>query len=99
MARLRPVLAGFLDDARAKLANLAADDDVARLRAVAHGLKGSANTAGAVRLGRLAADIETSALAADAAALAMLVPLLSPTLAELEQAIAPFLSPTGAPHE
>ncbi|MGE5503802.1 MAG: response regulator [Actinomycetota bacterium] len=97
MARLVPVLAGFLDDARAKVARLVAEaDNHDALRQVAHSLKGSANTAGAARLGRLAADIETAAKAGSADTISLLVPLMAPTLAELEAALLPVLTPTGA---
>ncbi len=97
MARLKPVLAAFLDDAGAKVAKLDEGPDPAALRQIAHGLKGTANTAGAVRLGRLAADIEAAAIAGNDDGIAMLVPLMSPTLVELTTALAPILSETGAP--
>ncbi|KIL99344.1 Sensory box histidine kinase/response regulator [Paramagnetospirillum magnetotacticum MS-1] len=93
LERLRPILAGFLDDAAAKVAKIeAAQPEDTALREIAHGLKGAANTAGAIRLGRLAADMESSAKADNTAALAMLAPLMAPTLDELKGALAPFLS-------
>jgi two-component system, sensor histidine kinase and response regulator len=97
MDRLRPILAAFLDDAGAKLARMEAEADLDALRQIAHGLKGTANTAGALRLGRLAADVETSAMAGNGEAAAMLVPLLPPTLTELRDALAPILTREGAP--
>ncbi|CAA7619115.1 putative Histidine kinase [Candidatus Terasakiella magnetica] len=99
MARLKPILMGFLSDAAAKITAIetaVASGDHTQLRQAAHGLKGAANTAGAVRLGRLAADVETVAIAADADTIALLAPLLAPTLAELEAVLIPLLSPTGA---
>lgn len=98
MARLGPVLAGFLDDSAAKVAAIAraVEDGDTRLRDLAHGLKGAANTAGAVRLGRLAADIEDAALGERADAVAMLAPLLAPTLDELKSALSIFVpAPRG----
>jgi PAS domain S-box-containing protein len=95
MARLKPVLATFLEDAAAKVAVLDAagnGKDAGQLRQLAHGLKGAANTAGAVRLGRLAADIETAAIDGQAEAVALLAPLVAPTLAELQSVLVPFLS-------
>jgi two-component system sensor histidine kinase/response regulator len=98
MARLKPVLKGFLDDAVTKVAAIdaAAAKGDAKLRDLAHGLKGSANTAGALRLGRLAADIETAARDGQAETVAMLAPLLVPTLEELNLALTAFIS-TPAP--
>jgi len=97
MARLGPILAAFLDDAGAKVARIEAEADLAALREVAHGLKGTANTAGAMRLGRLAADLENVAKAGNGEAVAMLVPLLPATLAELRDALASILADKGAP--
>ncbi|BAE52950.1 response regulator [Paramagnetospirillum magneticum] len=97
MARLRPILAAFLDDAGTKVARLEAETDLAALREVAHGLKGTANTAGALRLGRLAADVENSARDGNDAAAGMLIPLLPPTLSELRDALAPVLDDRGVP--
>jgi signal transduction histidine kinase/DNA-binding response OmpR family regulator/HPt (histidine-containing phosphotransfer) domain-containing protein len=96
MTRLKPVLAAFIDDASAKVARLGGGDP-ATLRDIAHALKGTANTAGATRLGRLAADVENAAIAGNAEALSMLLPLLPATLDELTAALAPILSATGAP--
>ena len=96
MARLRPMLAAFLDDAGSKLAKLDEGADLAALRQLAHSLKGTANTAGAVRLGRLAADIETAAIAGNRDGVTMLVPLMAPTLTELQTALAPLLAKTDA---
>ena len=45
----------------------------------------------------LAADIEAAAIAGNSDGAAMLVPLMAPTLAELESALAPILAKTGAP--
>lgn len=97
MGRLVPVLAAFLDDAAAKVARMTAESEVAALREAAHGLKGTANTAGAVRLGRLAADIEESAKAGNSEAIAMLTPLLPATLDELRDALASITDEKGAP--
>ncbi|MBI3446894.1 MAG: Hpt domain-containing protein [Magnetospirillum sp.] len=97
MARLQPILAAFLDDAEAKVGRIGAEVDLAALREVAHGLKGTANTAGALRLGRLAADVEAAAIAGSSDGIAMLVPLLLPTLAELRTGLACLLSGKGAP--
>ncbi|WP_096701420.1 response regulator [Magnetospirillum sp. 15-1] len=97
MARLGPILAAFLDDAGAKVARIETEADLAALREVAHGLKGTANTAGAMRLGRLAADLENVAKAGNGEAVAMLVPLLPATLAELRDALASILADKGAP--
>ncbi|MGE5502904.1 MAG: response regulator [Actinomycetota bacterium] len=96
MARLAPALAGFLDDARGKVARLGKEADIAKLAQLAHALKGSANTAGAMRLGRLAGDIETAAKAGQADTVSLLIPLVAPTLAELEAALSTVLHPTGA---
>ncbi|RAU23522.1 hypothetical protein CU669_04765 [Paramagnetospirillum kuznetsovii] len=95
MERLGPILAAFLDDAASKVAKLDAGGDLAVLRNIAHSLKGTANTAGAVRLGRLAADIENTAIAGNQDGAAMLVPLMPITLAELQAALAPIVSRTG----
>ncbi|EME67859.1 sensor protein barA [Paramagnetospirillum caucaseum] len=92
MARLRPILAAFLDDAGAKVARIGAETELAALRETAHGLKGTANTAGAVRLGRLAADLENAARNGDDMATGMLAPLLAPTLDELRAALAPVFA-------
>ncbi|WP_237051532.1 PAS domain S-box protein [Magnetospirillum sp. ME-1] len=97
MERLRPILAAFLDDAAAKVARITAESDLAALREAAHGLKGTANTAGAVRLGRLAADIEDSAKVGNGEAVAMLAPLLPATLDELRDALTSFTTEKGAP--
>ncbi|EME72002.1 Signal transduction histidine kinase [Paramagnetospirillum caucaseum] len=96
MARLRPILAAFLDDAGAKVARIGAETELAALRETAHGLKGTANTAGAVRLGRLAADLENAARNGNGEAVAMLAPLLAPTLDELRDALALLLADKGA---
>ncbi|CUW40317.1 protein of unknown function [Magnetospirillum sp. XM-1] len=95
MGRLRPILAAFLDDAAAKVGRITAESDLAALREAAHGLKGTANTAGAVRLGRLAADIEDAAKAGNAEGVAMLAPLLPVTLDELRDALASFNAENG----
>ncbi|MBF0129732.1 MAG: PocR ligand-binding domain-containing protein, partial [Alphaproteobacteria bacterium] len=93
--KLRGVLAGFFGDAEGKVRSLeeaAGKGDHGTVRQLAHGLKGSAYTAGATRLGRLAANIETAEIDRNIAAVDMLTPLLAPTLAELGDAIAPFLA-------
>ncbi|MDO8607677.1 MAG: PAS domain S-box protein [Phaeospirillum sp.] len=95
-AKLRGVLNGFAGDSQSKITALEAAQakgDREAVRQLAHGLKGSANTAGAVRLGTLAANIEAMALDGNADAVDMLVPLLASTLDELREAIAPFLNP------
>ena len=98
VARLKPVLAGFLDDAGLKVAalDMAVGASDGSLPTVAHALKGAANTAGAVRLGRLAADIESAARAGQTDVVAMLEPLVAPTLTELRNALSTFLT-QGAP--
>jgi len=96
MARLSPVIAGFLDDSEHKVARLAdCADDFAALRQAAHALKGTASTAGAIRLGRLAADVEAAAIAGNAEVVTMLAPLIPATLSELADALAPFLDQKG----
>ena len=65
--------------------------DAATLRELAHGLKGTANTAGAIRLGRLAGDLEEISKAGDAETASQLLPLLPPTLAELQEALSSIL--------
>ncbi len=96
-AKLKSTLAGFLEDAGAKLAALQAAaiaNDLDQLRHVAHSLKGTANIAGAVRLGRLAGEIEAAILANEPEAVGTLVPLVAPTLSELRTALATFLDGT-----
>ena len=97
-AKLRGVLTGFLGDAQGKVTALEAAQakgDLAAIRQLSHGLKGSANTAGATRLGTLSANIETMALDVNTEAVDMLVSLLAPTLVELHDSIAPFLTPNA----
>ena len=89
MTRLRPVLAAFLDDSGAKVDHIGTETDLAALRELAHGLKGTANTAGARRLGRLAADVENAARDGNDMVTSLLVPLLPATLDELRDALAP----------
>ncbi len=99
MARMKPMLSGFLSDAAAKVAALhdaVGGGDPIQVRQVAHGLKGTANTAGAVRLGRMAADIETAAIAGQTKSITRLLPLVAPTLAELESALTPVLTEKGS---
>jgi HPt (histidine-containing phosphotransfer) domain-containing protein len=91
MTRLRPVLAAFLDDSGAKVNRIGAETDLTALRELAHGLKGTANTAGATRLGRLAADVENAARDGNDMVTALLVPLLPATLDELRDALASVL--------
>lgn len=94
-AKLRGVLSRFLDDSEAKVAGMedaVSRGDLAAIRQFAHGLKGSGNTAGAMRLGTLAANVETLALDGNAEALGMFIPLLAPTLTELREALSPFLT-------
>lgn len=93
------MLSGFLSDAAAKVAALhdaVGGGDPIQVRQVAHGLKGTANTAGAVRLGRMAADIETAAIAGQTKSITRLLPLVAPTLAELESALTPVLTEKGS---
>ena len=95
--KLRGVLIGFMGDAGGKITALEealARNDHAAIRQSAHSLKGSGNTAGASRLGTLAANIETLALDGNDEGLAMLIPLLAPTLTELRDALSPFLTPS-----
>ncbi|WP_082914790.1 PAS domain S-box protein [Paramagnetospirillum marisnigri] len=97
VAKLRGVLNGFLGDTQGKVSALEAAQakgDQAAIRQLSHGLKGSANTAGATRLGTLSANIEAMVLDANTEAVDMLVPLLASTLAELRESLAPFLTPT-----
>lgn len=96
LGRLRPALDAFLQDAGAKVERLGTETGPEALREAAHALKGTANTAGAIRLGRLAADLEAAARDGNAEGVAMLVPLLSPTYHELSGALAPFLCDKGA---
>jgi len=99
MTKLRPLLEGFLKDAQAKLAALAAatkSDDTHQLRQISHSLKGTANTAGAIRLGRLAADLEAALIDDKPDAVELLLPLMSPTVAELEAALALLFTEKGA---
>ncbi|CAA7616112.1 Sensor protein barA [Magnetospirillum sp. LM-5] len=95
MARLGPLLAAFLDDAAGKVARIEAEGGLPAKAELAHGLKGTANTAGAVRLGRLAADIESSAKGGNAEAVEMLVPLLPSTVTELKDALASVVDHKG----
>jgi two-component system sensor histidine kinase/response regulator len=95
MTRLRPILAAFLEDSALKVARIGDEADLTKLREVAHGLKGTANTAGAMRLGRLAADIEDSAKAGNTEAVAMLAPLLPATLDELRDGLSAILDDKG----
>jgi two-component system sensor histidine kinase/response regulator len=99
MAKLRSTLVGFLKDAGSKVVALeaaAGGADLDQVRHVAHSLRGTANTAGAVRLGRLATEIEAAAIADQSKAVGLLVPLIAPTLAELRTALATFLDEKGA---
>ena len=94
--KLGGVLRGFTADAAAKLAKIEETvGDATQLREAAHALKGTANTAGATRLGRLAGDIESAAMAGDSETAAVLVPLLAPTLSELTAALEPLVADRG----
>ncbi|CAK0749712.1 hypothetical protein WCLP8_2050001 [uncultured Gammaproteobacteria bacterium] len=98
VAKLRKVLTGFTNDVHDKLVALDvahAKGDVEAIRHLAHALKGSAQSAGANRFGTLAANVENFVRDGNAEAVDMLVPLLAPTLAELRDAIAPFIVPNG----
>ncbi|OAN50552.1 response regulator [Magnetospirillum moscoviense] len=95
MGRIRPLLAAFLADSASKVARIGSETDLAALRELAHGLKGTANTAGAVRLGRLAADVENVAKEGNAEAVEMLAPLLPATLNELKDALASVMDDKG----
>ena len=93
--KLQAVIAGFIGDAQTKVSTLESAHragDIAAIRQVAHGLKGAGNTAGAMRLGTLAANVEDMALDGNADALTMLIPLLAPTLTELSESLSPFLT-------
>ena len=95
MARLKPMVAGFVADAVTQVSALetaAGGEDAERLRQIAHALKGTSNTAGAIRLGRLAADIEAAAVAGQSKIIRMLTPLMAPTLDELRSALSTFLA-------
>jgi PAS domain S-box-containing protein len=99
MGKMKPMLAGFLKDAAAKVASLedaAKAGDLGPVRQIAHGLKGTANTAGAVRLGRIAGDIEAAAIADNPKTLHRMMPLVAPTLDELQSALTTFLIEEGA---
>jgi len=99
MGKMKPMLAGFLSDAAAKVEALDAAgkaDDLGEIRQIAHGLKGTANIAGAVRLGRIAADIEAAAIADKPKTIQRMMPLLAPTLEELQSALNTFLIEEGA---
>jgi PAS domain S-box len=98
MGKLKPALIGFLDRVTTQVNGLdaAAIADRAMLRQTAHSLKGAAYTAGARRLGRLAADIEDAALADQSETVAMLVALLATTLNELNTSLSSFLSDSEA---
>ena len=93
--KLQGAVAGFLGDAQAKVAALESahgEGDSAAIRQVAHALKGSGNTAGALRLGTLAANVEDMALSGNSEALTLLIPLLTSTLTELSESLSPFLT-------
>jgi PAS domain S-box len=93
-AKLARALTSFLDHAVQQVAALeaAATGENGDLRAVAHSLKGLANTAGARRLGRLASDVETATLGGDAETAAMLAGLIPDSLVELRTALGPVLT-------
>ena len=100
MKRLAKVMDGFIEDAAAKIQTItsaAEAGDMAEVRAVSHALKGSGSTAGAVRLGRIAADIENAAKAEDADTISLLVPLLAPTHDELKDALGQVFAGKGTP--
>ncbi len=95
MTKLRVALTGFLRNASTQVSVLdavAANDDTAQLRHVAHALKGAANTAGARRLGRLAASLETASIAGESETAATLINLVGVTLAELNASLHSFLA-------
>jgi len=93
MARLKPILAGFLDNCAGKVAAIDTAGDA--LAEIAHGLKGAAHTAGATRLGRLAADLEDAAKSGDTDTVDALKALIAPTFEELKVALVPFLNERG----
>jgi len=93
LPRMTPMIAGFLADAAAKVEKMtAAAAEPETLREISHGLKGTANTAGARRLGQMAADIEAACKDGQPEVVALLLPLVPPTLAELQAALADFLA-------
>ena len=89
----RAFLDDFLGDVprlvEAVSAALAATDAKAA-RAAAHALKGAARSAGAIRLGQIASDVQDCLDAGDVETAAILAELLSPTHAELLHAAAPL---------
>ncbi|GGF33903.1 hypothetical protein GCM10011611_45190 [Aliidongia dinghuensis] len=87
----RRFLAGFLDDVPGMVSEITAAlgaGNMAGARDAAHALKGAARSIGAVRLGRIAGDVQDCIDASDAETAAVLADLLSPTEAELREATA-----------
>ena len=90
----------FLRELPAKMHPLAeamAAGDQARARFAAHALKGAARTAGAVRLGQVAADLQDCLDAGDMTMAKTFESLLTITSAELEGALRPVLGDGPGP--
>jgi PAS domain S-box-containing protein len=102
LGRLADAFGSFDDEARQFLAGFLADvpdmvgqittalgaGNLAGARHAAHALKGAARSIGAIRLGRLASDVQDCIDASDAETAAVLADLLPPTEAELREATA-----------
>ena len=73
------------------------NDDVAGIRHVAHTLKSSSASIGALALARLCAEIESSIRAETFAALPERLDAMDRELAAVLQAVTPMLSPTDTP--
>jgi PAS domain S-box len=92
MDKLPAVWDRFLENAARQVTALTGTEDGAVLRQVAHALKGTANTAGALRLGRLAGDIEQASMSGESETLAMLLDLVAATHTELRTSVSRLLA-------
>ena len=89
--KLRSTLSGFLEQTSKHISTLEVLEDRRQLRQVAHSLKGTANTAGAKKLGRLAADLEVASADEDMDSLKALIGMMSEAYRDVYGALNPFV--------
>lgn len=89
--KLRSTLSGFLEHASKHMSTLEALEDRSRLRQVAHSLKGTANTAGAKKLARLAADLEVAAADEDMDSLRAMIGMMAEAYSDVYGALNQFV--------
>ncbi len=89
--KLRSTLSGFLEHASKHMSTLEALEDRSRLRQVAHSLKGTANTAGAKKLARLAADLEVAAADEDMYSLRAMIGMMAEAYSDVYGALNQFV--------